>query len=533
MATRFDDTNPVKKPRQKTRFTLKEAEELDKCMNDPLYFIENYMYVRTNRGKELMHPFPYQKILIHTFNNYRNTIALTARQMGKTTCAAGYLLWKALFTSDQTILIVANKLEQALEIMERIRYTYEDLPHWLKAGAVEYNKGSIAFDNGSRIISRATTPDAGRGLTINVLYCDEFAFVKPKMAEEFWSAVSPTLATGGNCIITSTPNSNEDLFSQLWRGAEDCFDDNGIELNGGIGKNGFKAIKVLWNEHPERDETWASGERAKLGEEKWLREFCCEFVIHDNTLINQLKVSRMSGVDPAYITDQVRWYSRPEPNKVYLIGLDPSLGTGNDNAAIEVYQLPEMKQVAEWKSAKTPIKEQVTLLLNLLRTIRNELLKHPFQVGEPELYWTIENNTIGEAALVVIEQTGEEYFPGVFVHEPKALGSIRRSRKGLNTTTKTKMSACARLKSLIESDKMTIYSKPLVKELKGYVSSGTGFSARSGEHDDLVSATLLCVRLLDIIADWDPELTEKLRENIDIGEGEVEPMPVSIITSSY
>lgn len=192
-----------------------------------------------------------------------------------TTCAAAYLLWRAMFTPDFTILIAANKFVQAMEIMDRIRYSYENLPNWIRAGVVEYNKGTMKFDNGSKIVSRATSPDAGRGLSISLLYLDEFAFVRPTIATEFWTAMQPTLATGGGCIITSTPNNDEDQFAQIWFGALNQYDEDGNEIPGGVGRNGFKPILVKWDEHPERDEEWEKKFRAALGDGKFDREFNC------------------------------------------------------------------------------------------------------------------------------------------------------------------------------------------------------------------------------------------------------------------
>ena len=130
--------------------------------------------------------------------------------MGKTTTAAGYLLWYAMFVPDSTILIAAHKYSGAQEIMQKIRYAYELMPDHIRAGVTSYNKGSIEFENGSRIVAQATTENTGRGMSITLLYCDEFAFVRPTIAKEFWTSISPTLATGGKAIITSTPNSDED-----------------------------------------------------------------------------------------------------------------------------------------------------------------------------------------------------------------------------------------------------------------------------------------------------------------------------------
>ena len=156
-------------------------------------------------------PFSYQLDLIENYNRYRYSINMLGRQMGKTTVAAGYLLWYAMFKPDSTILVAAHKQAGAQEIMQRIRYAYESVPDHIRAGVTEYNKGSISFDNGSRIVAATTTENTGRGMSLTLVYLDEFAFVPQRIASEFWTALSPTLATGGKCIITSTPNSDEDL----------------------------------------------------------------------------------------------------------------------------------------------------------------------------------------------------------------------------------------------------------------------------------------------------------------------------------
>jgi hypothetical protein len=210
-----------------------------------------------------------------------------------TTSAAAFLLWKAMFTPDTTILIAGNKYTAALEIMDRIRFAYENLEeyNWLRAGVTEYNKGTISFDNGSKIISRATSKDAGRGLSISLLYVDEFAFVMPNKAAEFWSAIQPTLATGGSCIITSTPNHDEDQFAQIWHGANNEIDEHGNLIPDGIGRNGFFPVKVTWDHHPDRDETWERQQRSQLGDDIFDRENnCCAH----NTMLDLIDKNRIN-----------------------------------------------------------------------------------------------------------------------------------------------------------------------------------------------------------------------------------------------
>ena len=219
MASKSLDGVLTKKAHTKDSYTNEQVEELMKCM-DPdtgyLYFAKNFAYIQhPTKGKLLFEPFDYQLGLMETYHGYRFNINMMPRQTGKTTCAAIYLAWYAMFNPDQTCLIAAHKYTGAQEIMARIRYVYESCPDHIRAGVTSYNKGSIEFENGSRIVAQTTTGNTGRGMSISLLYCDEFAFVMPNIAEEFWTSISPTLATGGRAILTSTPNADEDTLATI------------------------------------------------------------------------------------------------------------------------------------------------------------------------------------------------------------------------------------------------------------------------------------------------------------------------------
>ncbi len=503
-------------------YTEQQLREVIKCADPatgPQYFLDNYFYIQhPTRGRMVYKPFEYQRRLVDTYHNYRYSISLMPRQTGKSTTAAGYLLWYAMFVPDSTILVAAHKYTGSQEIMQRIRYAYESVPDYIRAGVTSYNKGSIDFDNGSRIVSATTTENTGRGMSISLLYCDEFAFVRPGIASEFWTSISPTLATGGKCIITSTPNSDEDQFAQIWRQANKCLDEYGNTTE--LGVNGFKAYRSKWQEHPDRDEKWADEMRAQLGEERFRREMECEFIIFDETLINPIHLAEMAGIDPIEKQGQVRWYKRPEKSCVYLVALDPSLGTGGDPAAIQVLELPSMKQVAEWQHNKTPVQQQVKILAEVVKGISESI------GSVNDVYYSVENNTLGEAALVAINEYGEENFKGIFLSEPKRAGVSRTYRKGFTTTNKTKLAACAKLKQLIETKKLHIASKALVSELKTFVAAGNSFAAKLGEHDDLVMSMLLAVRMATFLREYDPMLDSKLKDESD---ELIMPMPFIMI----
>jgi hypothetical protein len=514
------ETAIIKTPYKKMSYSEQQILEIARCADPdtgPMYFLDNYFFIQhPTKGAIQYHPYGYQEKLVEVYHKNRYTIALMPRQTGKSTSAAGYLLWYAMFVPDSTILVAAHKYLGAQEIMQRIRYAYENCPDFIRAGVTSYNKGSLDFENGSRIVSQTTTENTGRGMSISLLYCDEFAFVRPTIASEFWTSITPTLATGGKCIITSTPNSDEDQFAQIWKQANNCFDEYGNETL--LGKNGFKAYRSKWQEHPDRDEKWASEMKAQLGEERFRREMECEFIIYDETLINPLHLVEMAGLDPIERQGQIRWYKKPSKECTYVVALDPSLGTGSDPAALQVFELPGLKQVAEWSHNKTIVQRQVVIMKEICEYLANV-------AGPTNVYYSVENNTLGEAALVAISELGEENIPGIFLTEPKRLG-VGRHRKGFTTTNKTKLAACSKLKSLVETKRIAIASKLLISELKTFVASGNSYAAKLGEHDDLVMSTLLCVRMIQMLQQFDESMDSELRDNIDAF---IEPMPFIMV----
>jgi hypothetical protein len=269
----------------------------------------------------------------------------------------------------------------------------------------------------------------------------------------------------------------------------------------------------------------------RIGEERFRREHECEFIIYNETLIDALCLANMKHTDTLYRTGEVRWYSRPKKDNMYVITLDPCAGTGGDNAAIQIVELPTMKQVGEWCHNKTPVEGQVRTLREILKEI---------EAYEPrEIYWTVENNTIGEAALVVIRDTGEENFPGQMLHDPVKVQG-KRGRKGFHTSAKTKMDGCITLKRFIEQNKLKVYSKAFLSELKCFVARGNSFSAQPGETDDLVMSMVIACRMVNYISTFEDDIFTVVNQNIR-GDGEIdrsddepfdeydEPMPIGLL----
>lgn len=265
--------NPyLKRAHEQLEYTHEQVREIQRCVSDPIYFIDKYCQIQhPTKGSIRFELRPYQRRMLRAMIDNRLSIHLAPRQIGKSWIAGAYLLWFAAFNFEKTVVIASNKNDNAMEMIHRVRFIYERLPHWLKPGLTPdgWNKHSVAFDNDSRIISQATSENTGRGLSISLLFLDELAFVRDSMADEFWTSISPTLATGGQMIVCSTPNGDTNLFSRIWRGAQI------LTPGSSVGPNGFAPVTVEWNEPPGRDEEFKQAEIAKIGITRWRQEYEC------------------------------------------------------------------------------------------------------------------------------------------------------------------------------------------------------------------------------------------------------------------
>src|SRR5574343_423847 len=255
-----------RKPKLKYEMSEEELSEYEKCALDVIYFAENYCYTMTDLGQNLIKLRPYQLKVLKVYMENRNVMYLSSRQMSKTTTASIFLLWYACFHLDRNTLVMADKGDTMIEVLEKISIMYEYLPFFLKPGIVINQVKKKVFDNGCRIIGQNTTQRAARGFTVHFLYCDEFAHIPPKIAEKFYESVWPTLSSSeiSRCIITSTPNGTN-KFYDLYDGAL-------------TGKNEYFPMRTDWWEFPGRDENWKQKQIANLGsEEAFDKEFGCKF----------------------------------------------------------------------------------------------------------------------------------------------------------------------------------------------------------------------------------------------------------------
>lgn len=251
----------------------------------------------------------------------------------------------------------------------------------------------------------------------------------------------------------------------------------------------------------------------------------CKFVSEDDTLINPMVLNTLDSVQEQFLIDDIRWFEEPKPNHVYGVGWDPAMGSLKDFASIQVLDLTTLEQVAEWRSNRVPVQQQTEVLIKILYFIYQTMYNDPRQEGEPELFWTVENNGLGLAADSEINHIGEENLPGMLVNEPRRSRGGYRA-KGLRTSHPTKLAACSLFKKLVERGKLKVKSRPLIREMKNFVRGGGSYQAKAGEHDDLIMSMIIVVRLLSIVQEWDDDIGEAMGDDSVLEDMVIEPMPI-------
>jgi len=503
--------NMLKKSGIVDEYSHNQMLEMYQCATDPIYFIENYCkIVHPVRGLVPFKLYDYQQELVNMYHENRYSICNSSRQSGKSQTSCAYLLWYAIFNQHKTILIVSNKSAGSKEMINRIIFMYEHLPHWLKPGINEnnWNKTSIAFDNGSKIIAEATTENSGRGLSISMVYMDEFAFVNQNIADLFWTSISPVITSGGKIIITSTPNGSDNLFAELYRGAENK-------------ANGFVSLLLTWERTPGRDETFRQQEIAKIGEVKFRQEYECEFISSDPLLFSSIFVASYKvPTQPSPDARGILWYEELERNNTYLIAMDPATGSGSDFTVIVMYSFPELKQVAEFRSNTTSTSAVYNILKYMLKCLMAKRIEN--------VYWSFENNGLGESIIALYEADENPVDCG------ELLSESGKKRMGFATTGKSKPKHCMNLKNLFEGGKLKVRSAQTVTEMKHFIRRNGSYSARNGSTDDTISAHIILLRILEELVQYEDKAYALMYEDDFVNEFENEEsydLPPAIVGS--
>jgi hypothetical protein len=476
--------NPkLKLPGTQLQYTEEQLKEYVKCANDPVYFCSKYVKVKTlDKGVMPFELYDYQQKFVNAIHNNRFVISKWPRQSGKSTSVIGYITHYVTFNQSVSCAILANKLKTAKdELFAKLQLAYENLPHFLQQGVVEWNKTSFKLENGSRVICDATSSSAIRGGSFNLLLLDEYAFLPSHVAEEFYSSTYPTISAGTTTklIIVSTPN-GMNHFHKLW---VDANRPEGHKL-----KNKFIPVEVSWREvpitpgGPRRDDAWAKEQIANTSEEQFQQEYGCSFLGSSNTLISSTKLNVLASEE--YISEDkegLRIFEKPQKDKIYFLQADVSRGQASDYSAFTVITGNESpyKVVATYKNNTISPFAFPTTIKNVAEQYNNAYVL----VETNDIGGQISNilyNDLNYENLLMTRIMGRK---GQVLSQGFASG---KSEMGLRTTAQTKKLGCTILKRLIEEDKILLNDERIINELMTFISRSNTFKADDGHHDDMV-----------------------------------------------
>ena len=324
-------------------FTPKQVEEFVKCSQDPVYFITHYIkIISLDKGLVPFDLYDFQSDMVEKFHENRFNIAKLPRQSGKSTVVTAYLLWYTLFNDNVNVAILANKAATAREMLQRLQLSYENLPNWMQQGVVNWNRGSLELENGSKIMAASTSASAVRGMSFNIIFLDEFAFIPTHIADEFFSSVYPTISSGKSTkvIIISTPK-GMNMFYKLWHDAEK-------------GKNEYTTTEVHWSQVPGRDAAWKEQTIKNTSEEQFNQEFECEFLGSVNTLITSSKLKILPYDDPLTSSAGLDIFEEPIEGHDYVCTVDVARGITKDYSAFTIIDTTDIpyKLVAKYRNNK-------------------------------------------------------------------------------------------------------------------------------------------------------------------------------------
>lgn len=492
----FNGIPNLRDANEPVRITPQQLLELKKCAVDPIYFIRNYVYINTkDNGMQLFDMYDFQEKAIGRFLKYRYNINKWSRQVGKSTIVRGFILWWGMFHKDQLVAMIGNKLTLAKEQLQQLRDSYIRIPMWMQPGVKLWNKTSIQFSNNSRIIVSSSSPDNIRGFSINLLYLDEFAFLRPNLATEFMASVFPSISSGKTtrCIITSTP-SGLNHFYDMWQDAVD-------EETATPEQKANLYIKstVLWNEVPGRTEAWAQAEKIKIGDQRFRQEYECEFIGSSITLIDYRFLQTLKPAKPKEfpyrwpkqelqdIADQIsmRYYQWPEnfaqmehDGYSYVASIDSGYGIRKDYHVLQILVARsnvKCEQVFTMSSNTIDISDFCKIAALILRVY-----------GNPSL--VIEYNGPGKSAYDYMFST--VMYPNIINFDGKA--------RGLWATPTMKNNVVILLKMYIQRGYLKLNDEQTIMELMSFTqTSKTTWGSGGGKHDDHVTALYWAIYFLN------------------------------------
>ncbi len=456
-------------------FTPKQVEEFVKCSQDPVYFITNYIkIISLDKGLVPFDLYDFQADMVNKFHENRFNIAKLPRQSGKSTVVTAYLLWYTLFNDNVNVAILANKAATAREMLQRLQLSYENLPNWMQQGVVNWNRGSLELENGSKIMAASTSASAVRGMSFNIIFLDEFAFIPNHIADQFFSSVYPTISSGKSTkvIIISTPH-GMNMFYKLWHDAERK-------------KNEYVTTEVHWSQVPGRDSVWKEQTIANTSEEQFRVEFECEFLGSVDTLISASKLRMMTYDDPIQKNKGLDVYVKPEKDHQYCITVDVARGVTKDYSAFCVVDTTTIpyKVVAKYRN-------------NTIKPLLFPNTIYDVACAYNHAFVLVEVNDIG-GQIADMLHFDLEYDNILMASMRGRAGQIvgqgfsgTKVQLGVKMSTTVKKTGCSNMKQLIEDDKLLISDYDIIAELTTFIQRGQAWEAEEGCNDDLAMCLVM------------------------------------------
>lgn len=472
----FNGTTTVKAHGVQQPYTKEQLNEYIRCSKDINYFIEKYCKIMTlDHGFTNITLRDYQKRFFSHIEKNRYTSAVWPRQSAKSTSCVLYILWKVLFTPDQTWFILANKLETAREIFSRLSDCYESLPFWLQQGVKVLNKSSIELSNGSSVTASATSKSAIRGRSGNVMI-DEAAFIDQD--EEFFTSVFPVISSGkdSKLILVSTPNGMNNMFYKVY---QDCKKKKGQ----------FRLMEIEWYEVPGRDDEWRKKMIDTIGRRKFDQEFSCSFLGNEGSLIPLDVLERISVRTPIKEIEGLYIYEEPQEDHIYVITVDVSRGSGLDYSAFSVIDV-----------TSTPYTQVACYYNNEIPSMVYPHVIHEVGCRYNYAHTLIELNDAGcQVADILAHDL--EYVSMLWVGNSgkggQQVGNPNSAKPGVKTTKPVRTVGCSNLRLMMEQEKLEIWDKNTFAEMTAFVAKGDRYEADTGAHDDLMMTLVLFAWLIE------------------------------------
>ena len=509
-----DNDQNLKREKLPFEYTPEEWEELKRCKSDILYFAREYCSIQTNNGVLLIKDAgglrDYQDEILTSFKENNYNILMASRQIGKSVTSAIFILWYLIFNSDKTALVVADNYTTTRELLDKFRITLDNLPFFLKPGIKSINTGTIKFDNDSRIVCRTTTKKSGIGLTVNLLYIDEFAHIEDKKLDEFYRAIFPTITADPNSkvIITSTPNGHN-KFYDIWSDAV-------------ARRSSYVPLRVDWWQVKGRDEKWKEAQIADLGSlESFNQEYGLQFFSSDQLLLNSNELKKISAISTQYVNTKfpltedwahINDYFLVHPKYAnytihdfkndrssFIFSIDTADGVGADYSVLNIYRAVALPigQLLKKKEAVRSELDTISLVqVGIFRT--NELDINRFSAACEYIIYKIFEPDRGRIVLEInhkgdvvhrLFQTNSKYWSGQFIHT-RHTEMATHPKLGLRIGPTNKVKYCEQFKYLVTINKIIPNDFFTVSELMSFGKSKGGSYRGQNGNDDLAMTSI-------------------------------------------